>query len=255
MSRTLNWLCLLISMCFVACVPQKKIVYLQDEAQIAHLQEFNNVKSKDTIKAFDQLYIQVGSFDDGSINFMSNDANRYGGGRSEADLAMVSYSVDVDGNIDLPIIGKFSVIGLKADEAAEKIRQELELYLNAPSVKVSFVNKSITVLGSVDRPGRYFYASEYINILQALGMAGDVTEYGNREYAVLVRETNNVVTKQRIDLTSVSLLGSNSFYLQPNDIVYIEPLKRRHWGFQTFPWALILSSITTFILIADYIKD
>ncbi len=255
MTRTYNWLFLLTCLCFIGCVPQKEMVYLQDEANATQLQEFNNIKSKGVIKAFDQLYIHVASFDDGSINFMSNDANRYGGGRSEADLAMVSYSVDVNGNIDLPIIGKFSVIGLKADEAAEKIRQELELYLNAPSVKVTFVNKSITILGSVDRPGRYFYASEYVNILQALGMAGDITEYGNRKYAVLVRESNNVVTKQRIDLTSIGLLGSDSFYLQPNDIVYIEPLKRRHWGFETFPWALILSSITTFILIADYIKD
>ncbi|MCT4588214.1 MAG: polysaccharide biosynthesis/export family protein [Carboxylicivirga sp.] len=253
--RTYYWLYLIFSLSFIACVPQKEIVYLQDELKSTQIQEFNNEKSKDVIKAFDQLYIQVASFDDGSINFMSNDANRYGGGRSEADLAMVAYSVDVDGNIDLPIIGKFKVIGLKANEAAEKIREELELYLNAPSVKVSFVNKSITVLGSVQRPGRYFYASEYINILQVLGMAGDITEYGNRKYAVLVRETNNVVSKERIDLTSVSLLGSKQFYLQRNDIIYVEPLKRRHWGFETFPWALILSSITTFILIADYIKD
>ncbi len=245
---------LLILVHMAACVPQKKVVYLQEEMAASQELTFRNEKGKQIIKAFDQLYIQVSSFDNGQLNFMSNDANRYGGGRSEADMAMVSYSVDEQGNINLPIIGLFNVLSLTADAAAEKIRAELELYLNTPSVKVSFVNKNITVLGNVEQPGRYFYASEHINVLQALGMAGDITEYGNREYVVLIREHNNEVTKQRIDLTRVDLLADSRYYLQPNDIVYVEPLKRRHWGMQTFPWALILSGITTFILVANYIN-
>lgn len=228
---------------------------MQDEVIADSLLTYQNKAGKMVIKAYDQLYIQVTSFDDGKINFMSNDANRYGGGRSEADLAMVSYAVDALGNIQLPIIGKFSVAGLNADEASEKIRLELEQYLNAPTVKVSFVNKNITILGSVTNPGRYFYASENLNIFQALGMAGDITIYGNRKYAVVVREENNKVTKKRIDLTNVELLGDNDFYLKANDVVYIEPLERRKWGIDTFPWALVLSSITTFILVANYIKN
>ncbi|MCU4173839.1 polysaccharide biosynthesis/export family protein [Carboxylicivirga sp. N1Y90] len=240
---------------FISCVPQKEIVYLQDDQSTEEIQTFNNEKEKILIKSFDQLYIQVSSFDDGKINFMSNDANRYGGGRSEADLAMVSYTVDSNGFIDLPIIGKFKVSGLNADEAADKIREELQLYLNAPTVKLSFVNKNITVLGYVTNPGRYFYASEHLNILQALGMAGDITIYGNRKYAVIVRVVDNVVSKQRVDLTNVALLGDDAFYLQPNDVVYVEPLKTRKWGIETFPWAIVLSSITTFILVANYISN
>lgn len=240
---------------FISCVPQKEIVYLQDDQSTEEIQTYSNEKEKILIKSFDQLYIQVSSFDDGKINFMSNDANRYGGGRSEADLAMVSYTVDSNGFIDLPIIGKFKVSGLNADEAADKIREELQLYLNAPTVKLSFVNKNITVLGYVTNPGRYFYASEHLNILQALGMAGDITIYGNRKFAVVVREVDNVVTKQRVDLTDVTLLGDESFYLQPNDVVYVEPLKTRKWGIETFPWAIVLSSITTFILVANYISN
>ncbi len=231
------------------------MVYLQDLSQEDSIVNYSNSRKKVVIKAFDQLYIQVSSFDDGQLNFMSNDANRYGGGRSEADLAMVAYTVDSNGFIELPIIGKFELLGLNSDEAADKIREELELYLNAPTVKLSFVNKNITVLGSVEKPGRYFYASEHLNILQALGMAGDISVYGNRKYAVVIREKGDVVSKNRVDLTTIDLLGDDSFYLQPNDVVYVEPLEKRKWGIETFPWALILSSITTFILVANYIKN
>ncbi|MBS2099112.1 polysaccharide biosynthesis/export family protein [Carboxylicivirga linearis] len=246
---------LIILLVVLGCVPQKDIIYLQDEAMVDTLVKYTNENEKIKIKAFDQLYLQVTSLDDGRINFMSNDANRYGGGRSENDLAMVSYVVDDKGNIQLPIIGQFYVLGLNTDEAANKIQKELEMYLNEPTVKVSFVNKNITVLGYVENPGRYFYATEHINIFQALGMAGDVNVYGNRKYAVVVREENNTVTKQRIDLTDVDLLGKNTFYLKPNDVVYVEPMNKRKWGIDTFPWALILSGITTFILVANYINN
>jgi len=245
---------LLVVLLLGSCVPHKEIIYLQEPDEINDKLAYSNPKQKSVIKAFDQLYVQVTSFDDGRINFMSNDANRYGGGRSEADLAMVSYTVDENGNINLPIIGDFNVLDLQADQAAEKIRLELELYLNAPTVKVSFVNKNVTIIGDVAQPGRYFYSSEHLNVFQAIGMAGDITIFGNRKYVVLIREVNNKVVKQRIDLTNVDLLGNNEFYLKPNDVLYVEPLKRRRWGVETFPWAIILSGVTTFVLVANYIN-
>ena len=239
---------------FFGCVPQKDTIYLQGTATPSE-KEFDNVKSQNTIKVADQIYIQVNSFDDGNINFMNSNPNRYGGGRSEADLAMVSYTVDKDGNVKLPILGKSMVAGLTTEQASEKIRTELEAYLNTPSVKISFVNKSITILGSVNQPGRYFYASEYLSVFQALGLAGDITEYGNRKKVVLVRDKESKVVYNSIDLTDVNLLASKDFYVKPNDVIYVEPLKRRHWGFQSFPWGIVLSSITTFILVANYIKE
>nr|WP_321451489.1 polysaccharide biosynthesis/export family protein [uncultured Carboxylicivirga sp.] len=248
-------LLLLLFISLLSCVPQKDMIYLQDKSTLDTLVNYTNANQKIKIKAFDQLYLQVTSLDDGKINFMSNDANRYGGGRSENDLAMVSYVVDDKGYIQLPIIGQFYVMNLNTDEVAEKLQKELEMYLNEPTVKVSFVNKNITILGYVEHPGRYFYATEHINIFQALGMAGDVNVYGNRKYAVVVREENNQVSKQRIDLTDVDLLGEKAFYLKPNDVVYIEPMNKRKWGIDTFPWALILSGITTFILVANYINN
>lgn len=155
----------------------------------------------------------------------------------------------------LPIVGQTKVEGLTVDEASEKIRKELGDYLNTPSVKITFVNKSITVLGSVNRPGRYFYAAEYLSIFQALGLAGDISEYGNRKEVVIVRDSNHQVIRKKLNLTDIALLGEADLYVQPDDVIYVEPLKRRHWGFAAFPWAVVLSSITTVILVANYVKQ
>ncbi len=239
-----------------ACVPQKDIIYLQSSKKAKDEEKsFQNVKEQSRIKIFDQIYIYVSSFDNGNLNFMSNDANRYGGGRSETDMAMLAYTVDSDGTVKLPILGKTAVADLTIYEAEEKIRKELESYLNTPSVKVSFVNKSVTVLGSVNVPGRYFYASEHLNVFQALGLAGDISEYGNRKEAIIVRDIDDEVVRKRVNLTDISLLGSKDLYIKPGDVIYIEPLKRRHWGFREFPWEIILSSVTAFVLFANYFKE
>ncbi len=246
---------ILLAVLVFSCVPQRDTVYLQsNEAASAGDKVFDNIKKENTIQVFDQIYVQVSSFDDGNINFMSNDQNRYGGGRSEADLAMVSYTVDQEGAIKLPILGKTIISGLTTEAAAEKVRSELDSYLNTPSVKITFVNKSITILGSVNSPGRYFYASEYLSVFQALGMAGDISEYGNRKEVVLVRDIDNKIVHKRINLTNIELLASENMYIQPGDVLYVEPLKRRHWGFNAFPWSIVLSSVTTFVLVANYLK-
>ncbi len=246
---------LLFALLLFSCVPQKDMIYLQDTTRrTADNKSFDNAKVPNTIKAFDQIYIQVSSFDNGNLNFMSNDANRYGGGRSEADLAMVAYTVDVDGTVKLPILGKAKVAGLTPDEAAEFIRAELESYLNTPSVRITFVNKSITILGSVNNPGRYFYAGEHLSVFQALGLAGDISEYGNRKEVVIIRDENNRIVRKKINLTELQFLANKDLFIQPGDVVYVEPMKRRHWGFQSFPWSIILSSITTFVLVANYVN-
>ncbi len=252
--RRISLIILVVFLAF-GCVPQKEVIYLQNTKLNNDQNTFSNIKSENIINAFDQIYIQVSSFDDGNINFMNNDPNRYGGGRSEVDLAMVSYTVNKEGAVKLPIIGQSKVVGLTTDQASEKIRKELEDYLNTPSVKITFVNKSITVLGSVNQPGRYFYAGEYLSVFQALGLAGDIAEFGNRKEVVIVRDINNKVIHKRINLTDIQLLANADLYVQPGDVLYIEPLRRRQWGFQSFPWSIVLSSITTFILVANYVKE
>ncbi len=244
---------ILFAAIFAGCVPQRDLVYVQSKGDSTP-NTFSNKIEESVIKAFDELYVEVGSFDNGNFNFINNDASRSSGGRSPADLALMSYTVNKEGAINLPLIGFVKVKDMTTLEASIIIQKELEGYLTSPTVKVSFVNKNITILGMVKAPGRYNYVNDHINILQAIGMAGDIEEYGNRKAITIIREENGRIEKFKIDVTKDNILANNHFYLKSNDVVYVEPLRRRHWGVQTFPWALTLSSITTFVLVLNYIK-
>jgi polysaccharide export outer membrane protein len=237
-----------------ACMPNSKMVYVQDDRKDEMFgMEYLNERKRTLIQIFDELYIEVNSFDENNPNFLNNDASRLGG-RTSTDYSLIAYRVDEEGNINLPLIGKLKVVNLTVDEVASLVQGQLGDYLYSPSVRVSFVNKNVTVLGYVASPGRYFYSGEYINVFQALGLAGDIEEYGNRKELVVIREENGRITKHLVDLTDKDLLQNDLYYLKSNDVVYVQPLTRRNWGIDQVPFSLILSSATTFILILDYMR-
>ncbi|TRX66360.1 polysaccharide biosynthesis/export family protein [Carboxylicivirga sp. M1479] len=238
------------------CVPHKEIIYLQDTVDDKYMDEAHDVvKTQQTIQPFDEVYIEVMSTDREGSNFLEQQQQGLYSTTTPEGLSIISYRVDEFGNVNLPVIGKIRIAELTIEGAADYMEEKLEDYLYQPSVKINFVNKSITLVGYVNRPGRYYYSSDHINIFQALGMAGDIHEYGNRQNVMIVREENNVTTKQIIDLTSDRIFSSPYYYLRSNDVLYVEPLKRRRWGMDTFPYALLLSSITTFILVMDYVNN
>ncbi|MBK3519108.1 polysaccharide biosynthesis/export family protein [Carboxylicivirga marina] len=242
---------------FVACVPQKEVIYFQDDIEDKYIDtEYNIAKNRQIIQPFDEVYIEVISTDREGTNFLQQQQR---GGiyntTTPEGLSIISYRVDEYGNVNLPVVGKVKLSGKSIEEAADYMEKQLEDYLYQPSVKINFVNKSITLVGYVSRPGRYYYSSDHINIFQALGMAGDIQEFGNRTEVVIVREDENNTTKAVVDLTTEKIFDSPYYYLRSNDIVYIKPLKKRRWGFDSFPYALLMSSITTLILVMEYVKN
>ncbi|MGQ1890985.1 polysaccharide biosynthesis/export family protein [Thermophagus sp. OGC60D27] len=237
------------------CMTRRKMVYVQDKGNKKDLGvEFLNEQKRALIQTFDELYINVSSFNEDNPDMLSAGEVRMGGGNS-TDYSLISYQVDEEGNIDLPLLGKTSVAGKTVDQVAMEIQEELKSYFYSPSVKVSFVNKNVTVIGMVENPGRYFYSGENINIFQALGLAGDIQEYGDRKKVVVIRESNGRIRKNTINLTDKNLFISDFYYLKSGDVVYVEPLNRRIWGIDRVPFSLILSAATTSLLIIDYIKE
>lgn len=252
--RNSFWL-LMVVLIATACVPQKDVVYLQDDVENKFIDSEHQVqKDRQVIQPFDEVYIEVASTDREGSNFLEQQRGGMYSANSPEALSIISYRVDDKGNVNLPVIGKIRISGYTLEEAADFMQSQLEEYLYQPSVKINFVNKSITLIGFVYRPGRYYYSSDHINIFQALGMAGDIQEFGNRKRVLIIREIDNRTTKTLVDLTSESIIDSQYYYLRSNDVVYVEPLKRRWWGMNTFPFALLLSSVTTFILVMDYIQ-
>jgi len=142
------------------------------------------------------------------------------------DLALrPTYTVDVDGNIMLPMLGKVRVEGLTRLQAIEKIRSELSQYIKDPGVNMNFNNFRVSVLGEVAHPGSFIMPTERVTILEALGMAGDLTIRGVRQNVTLIREINGQKSMHHLDLTKQETLNSPYYYLAQNDVIYVEPNK------------------------------
>lgn len=233
-----------------ACVPQKKVVIVQDKNPES-VQEINNMYFVDepvdnAIRQGDELYLKISSADETETVFdRSKDERIY-------DPALLSYTVDDDGFIRLPYVEKIKISGLLLDEAATKIEKELSQYLYIPAVFIRFVNNKVTILGEVNRPGVYVFNYKSVNILQAIGYASDISVFGNREKVLIIREEGDHRSKYEIDLTDNNLLSSPYYMVKSNDIIYIEPLKRKKWGMAEFPWELLLSAVSLTIVVLTF---
>ncbi len=142
---------------------------------------------------------------------------------------LLGYSVDSDGDIDFPIIGKINVAGLTRWQVADKVKDELEAknLLKDPVVTVEFLNFKISVMGEVNHPGTYTVSGDKITLLEALSLAGDLTIYGRRDKISVVREQNGSRNIYVVDIRDTELFNSPAYYLQQNDVVMVEPNKVR----------------------------
>jgi polysaccharide export outer membrane protein len=247
------FLFILLSVLLYSCVPQRKIVYVQspkDTPEFNH--NWSSNKKSIKIDAFDLLHIKINTIDQPEYNFFGQENTN--ASVTEQSLSITSYSVDESGYVSLPIIGKVKVKDLTLEEAATAIKDALKNIMNNPIVSVRFVNNSITILGEVLRAGTYAYTTEQISIFKAIGLAGDITEYGNRKNVVLIRENGKQIHKYYLDLTKDDLFKSEYYFLQPNDVVYIEPLKLRRYGMKEIPYALIISAINAAFVALVYFQ-
>ena len=242
-----------------SCTTSKKIIYFQnlDDAQLKPL----NTEYEAVIKKDDRLTIVVSGPDKTvcapynlTINEMSANGSVVTGGSPEN--STLGYLVDADGNIDFPILGKIHVEGMTRNDLVNYLTQEIGKDIKEPVVYVSFRNYKITVLGEVQKPGTYTIDSEKINILQALGYAGDLSLTAKRDQVLLLREVDGVLTHHRIDLRDKEILESPYFYLQQNDVIYVLPSATRVASATTATgiWSVVLSSITTIIALIGFMS-
>ena len=165
-------------------------------------------------------------------------------------LQAEGYLVNREGYIDFPVLGKVKLGGMTKREAKEHLAEQLTEYLNEPIVEIRYLNYRITVIGEVNRPSTFTIPSEKINILAALGMAGDMTAYGKRENVLVIREVNGERKMQRLNLNDTEVLSSPYFYLQQNDVVYVEPDKLKQINANTNARTIsIITGITTLAII------
>jgi polysaccharide export outer membrane protein len=134
------------------------------------------------------------------------------------------------------------------------ITESLTNVLNQPLVTVKLVNRFVSVIGEVRNPGHFSFTQDKLSIYDAISLAGDITDYGNRKQVVLVRNQNGKNLRINLNLSSSDILSSQYYFLNPNDIVYVKPLKRKFWGMKEFPFSTILTAVTSTIVVLQYMS-
>lgn len=140
-------------------------------------------------------------------------------------MEQVDYLVDDAGEIDFPVIGKIKIAGLSQEEVRTLLRQKLADYLKDPIINIRLRNFTVTILGEVNRPGTYPVNGEQITILEALGLAGDLTIKAIRDNVMVIRDFDGTKVYTRINLLDKNAMNSPVYYLTQNDVVYVEPNK------------------------------
>lgn len=209
----------------VSCVPSKKLLYMQNNDQLRQAPQEIVQNYELTIKPGDNLMVNLSTRD---MELMEPFANSKILGTSTASSTNTGLLVAHDGTINLPVIGRVTIAGMKRSDA-EKYIEKLLIdgeYIKDPVVNISFMNIAVSVLGEVSSPGQITLSGERISILDALTAAGDLTPQGRRTNVMVYREVDGKRSAYQIDLTqSDAVFSSPCFYLQQNDVVYVEPNK------------------------------
>lgn len=241
---------------FSSCVPYKNLLYLRSEAE-----EDDTVKQKEIyplnlseykVQPGDNLYIRLLSVNEDLTEYINTSGINTG---YDASIYLESYSVNDSGFITMPVIGEIYVNNMSLAQITDLIQKELDKYLKEVAVIVKLVNFNISVMGEVLAPGQYKIYQDQVNVFEVISMAGDMTPYAKRDNVVLIRQTQDGSVIFRLNLQDISILESEQYYMQPNDIVYVEPVRGRNFLFTAFPYTLFFGSVTTVLLIMTYFKN
>ena len=237
---------------FSACVPYQKLMNFQDGGEDIEALKTQYIQAVDkiTIQTDDILSITVSTFDTLAARVFNTKIAAAG---LTGSFIGQGYLVDEDGFIEFPVLGKINLMGLTRESAKDTVRNRLLIYLRDPVVDVRFLNLHVSVLGEVKIPGLYTFSDERFTVLEALTLAGDLTDFADRENVMVIREENNLREFGKVDLSSSRAFESPFFYLKQNDVIYVKPLKEKARVIQdpftrSLSIAGVLSSIATIVV-------
>jgi len=237
----------------VACNRKSQLVYLNDVTN----ETLGSVKAPVyLIKPGDVLSIQIYT-QDPNISRLFNIANTqtaYSAYNSEISTYITGFSVSDSGDVNLPVIGKVRIAEHSVRDAQEAIQQAADRYLKDALVVVKLLSFRVTVLGEVKRPGTYTNYKDNLNIFEAIGLAGDLSDFGKRTNVLVLRNTPQGVKTFRMDLQDKNIVSSDGFFLQPNDTVIVEPRSGKVMALNTPNIQLLLSTLTTVLLFLNFLK-
>lgn len=241
---------LLFIFVFSGCTQYKKIVYFQSESdnqKVAAIELY-------TLRTGDLLHVKVYSQDATIGNMFNFDSEQSRTVYNDVSLYLSGFQLDDNMQIELPIVGKIDLSGKNLTEARKTISDSVNNYITDAIVNVKLLSYRITVLGEVGRSGLLTVYRDYSTIFDVLTLAGDVTTLGDRTDVEIFRKVGDEQQRIHIDLTQLDAIGNNGYYIYPNDIVYVKPLRAKIFRDNIPIISLTLTTLTTFLLILNYIK-
>lgn len=240
-----------------SCTRYKDLVYLQDPEVVApdslqfKIPEIPEYK----IQEKDILYVQINTMNKDIMQVVNlvpvSSTNIF---NSDASFYMYGYDMDKKGDIEIPVVGKVNVLGKTLQEAKRAIREKTLNFIKDPTITVKLLSFKYTVFGEVLKPGVYHNFNNELTVLEAISNAGNATTYGNLHEVQVVRSINNENKIFKLDLTDNQILASEGYYLLPNDVVYVKPLKSRNFRNNLPAYSLVLGVISTVVIIASFVK-
>lgn len=244
---------MLVLILFASCNRRAQLLYMSDVQQDT-LPSLAMPRYR--LKPGDLLSVNVFTQDERTSKLFNVNSNVYSYNNYSSDmLAYVNgYMVSDSGDISLPVVGDVSVVGLTVRQAQDTVQAKVNVFLDDAMVFLKILSFKVTVIGEVKRPGTYTNYKENLNIFEALALAGDFSDYGERSNVLVLRQTESGTQSYRLNLHDKNVLQSEAFYLLPNDTVIVEPRRSKAFALNAPNISLVLSIITTAILIANFIK-
>lgn len=249
---------LLLTLLIASCTHYKDIVYLQDMAETEEdsIGLYPNQIPSYKIQSRDILYIRIVSMNNEVTEVIStNPTSTSNTFNSEASLYINGYNVDDFGYVELPVIGRILVVNKTLEEAKQAIISQTLKVLKDPTVIVKLISFKFSVFGEVEQPGSFINYNSQLTILEAVSQAGNANPYGNLHKVMVIRTKENGTEMIQLDLTDRNILQSEGYYLLPNDVVYVEPVKSRNFRNNISTYSLILGTISTIVLVWSFVRS
>lgn len=239
-------------LCFLflqSCIPMRKVVYMKNNPITD--KEIPTIPPVHHLEIGDVLFVRVLSQNDKSHEFFNVETNTNSSinNTSMASLYLNGSAINSAGEIEIPVMGKIYLLGQDLEKAKISIQKVVDEYLKDAIVIVKLANFQVTILGEVNNAGTFPVFKESVTIFEALAMAGDLSDYANRQKIKIVRTHNNKKNIYNVDLTDQQLLLSDFYYLRNDDMLYVEPLKYR--TFRKSQSQIVLSALTTLALVVN----
>lgn len=243
-----------------SCTSQKKLAYLNNLPETGGEETFPMDIPDYKIQPRDILYITIKAMNpDGRIVDFLSSGSSSSSIQSESGGFLFGYDVNQEGDIKIPAIGTLKVMGLSLEEARKLIQDSTDMVFKNSTLECKLLSYKFTVIGEVNNPGTYINYNNYLTVLEAVGRAGGVGDFGNRNEILVIRPVDKGTKTYKLDLQDKKILTSDAYFLLPNDVVIVQPLSQKIFNLNLPTIAFIISTVTSTItmtlLLLDYIGN